>query len=60
MKINHNAEIKIDHNTTFGDIYDAVVAAEIPPTAKVSVDKYVGDQRDPGYSHIKFAWETGS
>lgn len=58
MKINHSAKIEVKHDTTFGDIYDAVVNAQIPISAKVSVDKYVGDQRDPGYTHLTFTWET--
>lgn len=60
MKISHSAKIDIKRDTTFGDIYDAVVQAEIPPAATVSVDHYAGDQRDPAYTQLKFAWETGT
>jgi hypothetical protein len=60
MRIQHEATITIDHTTTFNDIYESVVAAEIPLNAKVDVYRWEGDQHDPSYTNLKFHWETGS
>jgi hypothetical protein len=61
VRINHSAQWDIKHDTTFAEIYDAVAVAstEVPPEATVSVEHYPGDQRDPGYTHLKFRWTTG-
>jgi hypothetical protein len=59
VKINHTAQIEIKHDTTFGQILHAVTTAEVPDEAKVSVEKYAGDPRDPGYTRLTFEWTTG-
>jgi hypothetical protein len=59
VKINHSAQLEIKRNTTFAEVYDAVISAEVPAEAVVTVEHYPGDQRDPGYTHLKFRWTTG-
>lgn len=58
MKIRHTASLTLDSSTTFGALQAQIKDARVPDNAKMSVSHYAGDQREPGYTTITFAWET--
>lgn len=60
MKIEHSAQLTIKHDTSVGQLLEALQGAQVPESAKITVDHWAGDQRDPSYTHLKFKWETGS
>lgn len=59
MKIEHSAQLTIKHDTVVEELQQALTQADVPGDAKINVVKYDGDQRDPGYTYLKFSWETG-
>lgn len=60
MKVEHRATITLDNNSTWGDILQMVgnsaEGLDIPETAKMKVNYYAGDQRDPSYTQLIFTW----
>lgn len=50
----------MDNNSTWGDILQMVgnsaEGLDIPETAKMKVNYYAGDQRDPSYTQLIFTW----
>ncbi len=53
--VNHSVTVNLGHQATLGDLEELVAAAKaagFKSGARVSVDKYTGDMREPGYTTI--------
>ena len=61
MIIEHQATIELKHDITWGDIVTAVSnsaqGANIPDDARMRVNHYAGDQREPSYTKLTFVWQ---
>lgn len=58
MKIRHEATLEIKSDTTVEELRAALNAAEVPGSAKIGIDHYPGDPRDPSYTRLTFGWEN--
>lgn len=54
MKATITVTIPVNYDTKVSEIRTAL--EKIPDNAKLSVDHYRGDQRDPSYTNLKFTW----
>lgn len=55
VTVNHSVTANLPHSATLADLKGFVAAAEaagLTSSARLSIDKYNGDQRDPGYTTI--------
>lgn len=60
MKVEYSATLQIAHATTWQEIKQRAEEANIPDEATLHIDKYEGDQHDPGYTNLIWKWSTGS
>lgn len=56
MKLTKTQKVVITfaHDTTAGELYNAL--EEVPCSAKITVDHYKGDQREPSYTTMTCTW----
>lgn len=54
MIVTSSTTVDVKYGTEAKDLKAALML--VPDNAKVSIETYVGDQRDPGYKHITFSW----
>ncbi len=47
--------VEFQHGSTANDLREAL--AGIPGSARMSVNHYAGDQREPSYTKITFTWD---
>ncbi len=55
ITVNHSVTAQFSHQATLGELKEFVAAAEqagVPSSAKLSVEHFRGDQRDPSYTTI--------
>lgn len=55
ITVNHSVVAQLPHGATLADLKELVAAAEtagLPPSARLVVDHYRGNQLDPSYTTI--------
>lgn len=57
-QLNLTATMTLQHDTTKKEIIDALQRLDIPDHAKLNVDYYKGDQRDPSYTKLIWSWRA--
>lgn len=54
MKITKTATVQVSNDFTVAALKD--ILAQVPPTARIRIDHYAGNQLDPGYTNLTFSW----